>query len=70
MAKKKVKTEFPPLLTIHEAAHILKVHPATLRRWDEEGKLKAVRIGTRKRVGDRRYRLKDIQRFIYEGLSK
>lgn len=62
------------LLKIKEAARLLSVHPTTLRRWDEEGKLKAVRIGSRahpkrKRrdvVGDRRYRLEDIQEFIKE----
>jgi len=52
------------LLRINEAARLLGVHPATLRRWDIEGKLRAVRIGERRRVGDRRYRLEDIQKFI------
>lgn len=58
------------LLKIKEAARLLGVHPATLRRWDKEGKLKAVRIGSRTHpknrgaVGDRRYRIEDIQKFI------
>ena len=52
------------LLKIKEAAHLLGVHPATLRRWDKEGKLKAVRIGSRRGVGDRRYRSKDIRALI------
>lgn len=30
-------------LTIGEAAHILGVNPMTLRRWDTQGKLKALR---------------------------
>jgi len=65
----KINTKTKPLqlLTINEASSLLKVHPATLRRWDEKGVLKAVKISKR---GDRRYRLEDIQRFIYEGLSK
>lgn len=70
------KTKLLRLLRIKEAAHLLGVHPATLRRWDKEGKLRAVRIGSRVHprnpgaVGDRRYRLEDLQRFIVEGLNK
>jgi len=60
------------LLKIKEAARLLGVHTATLRRWDKEGRLLAVRIGSRahpKRsnvnvIGDRRYRLEDIQKLI------
>ena len=72
MTKEKSKTKPLQLLTIDEVARLLKVHPVTLRRWDNEGKLKAVRIGSRahpdrkKRnaIGDRRYRLEDIQRLV------
>ncbi|MCA9371695.1 helix-turn-helix domain-containing protein [Candidatus Woesebacteria bacterium] len=49
------------LLTLTEAAKVLKVHPNTLRLWDKKGILKAVRIGV-KRV--RRYKKEDIERFI------
>jgi len=70
MAKKKTKTKLTPLLTIHEVARILRVTPITLRRWDEKGLLKAVRIGDRWEVGDRRYRPQDIKRFIAEGLLR
>lgn len=56
----------PKLIGIKEAAEMLSVHPATLRRWDEEGRLKAVRIGGRRGVGDRRYRLEDIREIIEE----
>lgn len=49
------------LLTLGEAAQILKVHPNTLRLWDSKGILKAVRIGV-KRV--RRYKKEDIESFI------
>lgn len=60
------------LIGIKEAAHLLGVNPVTLRRWDDEGKLKAVRIGSRAHpnrknrniVGDRRYRLEDLQKLI------
>ena len=49
------------LLTLGEAAGILKVHPNTLRLWDKKGVLTAIRIGV-KRV--RRYKKEDIERFI------
>ena len=49
------------LLRIKEAAELLGVNPATLRKWDKEGKLLAVKISKR---GDRRYRKEDIEKFI------
>ncbi|MBI2595571.1 helix-turn-helix domain-containing protein [Candidatus Daviesbacteria bacterium] len=49
------------LLRIKEAAELLSVNPQTLRRWDNEGRLKAIRIGKRQ---DRRYKLEDIQKII------
>ncbi len=51
----------PKLLRIKEAAEILGVNPETLRRWDNEGRLKAVRMGKR---GDRRYKMEDLQKII------
>ena len=51
----------PKLIGIKVAAEMLSVHPATLRRWDESGKLKPVIISKR---GDRRYRLEDINKLI------
>lgn len=56
--------EIQELITLKQAAKILKVHPGTLRRWDREGKLKAVRIGSRRGIGDRRYRAEDIERYL------
>jgi excisionase family DNA binding protein len=50
------------LLRIQEAADMLGVNPETLRRWDNEGILKAVRIGGK--PGHRRYRVEDIQKQI------
>lgn len=44
--------EFSELLTIKEAAKLINVHPNTLRNWEREGKIQAVRIGSRR---DRRY---------------
>ena len=52
------------LLTLKDAAMKLKVSMGTLRRWDNEGNLKAVRIGTRRNVGDRRYRKEDIENYL------
>ncbi len=59
---KKVK-----LLRIREVAAMLSINPETLRRWDRLGKLKAVRIGNRRGVGDRRYKLEDIKAIIKKG---
>jgi excisionase family DNA binding protein len=53
--------KLPQLLTLQEACDILNVHPNTLRKWDNEGKLKAIRFGSR---GDRRYKKEDILAFI------
>lgn len=49
------------LLTLSEAAKILKVHPNTLRLWDKKGVLTAIRIGVKK---VRRYKREDIEKFI------
>ncbi len=51
------------LLRIKEAAEILGINPETLRRWDNSGKLKAVRIGFGKRR-DRRYKLEDLYKIV------
>lgn len=45
-------TDVPELLTIREASRMINVHPNTLRNWEREGKIQAVRIGARR---DRRY---------------
>jgi len=51
------------LIPITEAARILKVHTETLRRWDNKGKLKAIRTGSRK---DRKYRAADVIKMLEE----
>lgn len=59
-----MNTEIEELLTIDQAAKILKVSAQTLRRWDKQGILKAVRVGTRRGIGDRRYRKQDVEAYI------
>ncbi|MBU1031663.1 MerR family transcriptional regulator [Patescibacteria group bacterium] len=49
------------LLTIAEAAALINVHPETLRRWDREGTLVALKVNDR---GDRRYRESDLLEFM------
>ncbi len=40
--------ELPDLLTLEQVSELLQVHSNTLRNWDRDGTLKAVRIGIRK----------------------
>lgn len=49
------------VLTLKQAAIFIGVSMHTLRNWDNDGRLKAVRFGPRK---DRRYRKKDLIKFI------
>ncbi|MBI2356696.1 HAD hydrolase-like protein [Candidatus Dojkabacteria bacterium] len=49
------------LLNIRQACKILNVHPDTLRRWERDGKVQSIRIGTRK---DRRYKIDEIYSLI------
>ena len=47
----------PKLISLRETARILKVHKETLRRWDQKGRLKAIRVGSRQ---DRKYLISDV----------
>ncbi len=51
----------PKLISLREAARILKVHKETLRRWDQKRKLKAVRVGNRQ---DRKYLASDVIKLL------
>jgi excisionase family DNA binding protein len=51
------------MLTVREVARLLHVHPNTLRRWSDKGRIVAYRINPR---GDRRFKREDIVRFIAE----
>lgn len=53
--------DYPEILTLKEACELLNCHPNTLRNWDNEGVLKAIRFGKR---GDRRYKKEDILALI------
>lgn len=53
--------ELPEYLTLMQVSKLLQVHPNTLRNWDKDGQLKAVRLGTKK---IRRYKKEDILTFI------
>lgn len=58
MDKKQLKLDnLPDLLTVSEAAELLRVSPLTIKRWGKRGKLPAIRINSR---GDRRYRKEQI----------
>jgi len=45
------------MLRTGEACRILCIHSNTLRRWSEQGIIRAYRLGPR---GDRRFRLEDV----------
>ncbi len=51
------------MLTVREVARLLHIHPNTLRRWSNSGRIKAYRITPR---GDRRFKREDIARFFAE----
>ena len=44
----KSEQELPEYLALQEVSQMLKVHPNILRTWDNNGTLKAVRIGAKK----------------------
>jgi len=49
------------MLTTTEVAHLLHVHPNTVRHWANKGLLPVYRLGTR---GDRRFKRKEVEAFI------
>jgi excisionase family DNA binding protein len=55
------KNDLPEYLTLKELSELLKVHENTLRNWDRNGTLKAIRIGGRR---IRRYKKEDIIKFM------
>ena len=55
------ETQTPRMLTVTEVAHLLHVHPNTVRMWSKIGVLKAYRIGKRR---DYRFKMADIETFL------
>jgi len=55
--------EMDKMLTVSDVARLLNVHINTIRRWSNQGILKAYRIGSR---GDRRFQQEDIANFLLE----
>jgi excisionase family DNA binding protein len=53
--------EIDPMLTASEVARLLNVHINTVRRWSNQGILRAYRVGSR---GDRRFRQEDVTGFL------
>lgn len=51
----------PDLLTLEQVSELLQVHPNTLRNWDKDGTLKAIRIGSRKLY---RYKKTEVMKLI------
>ena len=49
------------MLTTAEVAHLLHVHPNTVRHWANNELLHAYRLGTR---GDRRFKREDVDDFL------
>lgn len=60
-ASKKPKMESALMLTTGEVALMLGVHPTTVRRWSNQGILKAYYIGPRH---DRRFNRRDIEMYL------
>jgi len=49
------------MLTVDEVAHLLHVHPSTVRRWEKQGQLKSYRLGSK---GVIRFKREDVSHFI------
>ena len=61
MKKASKPNKLSGILTLKQACEILNCHPNTLRNWDNQGVLKAIRFGKR---GDRRYKKEDILKIL------
>ena len=54
------------MLTVNEVAHLLHVHPNTIRLWSKTGKMKSYRIGKRR---DYRFNLDDVKAFLNQAAT-
>ena len=59
----KTGEDLSELLTVREVARLFHIHPNTLRRWSNDGRIRAYRITPR---GDRRFKREEIARFLEE----
>ena len=55
-------TKDSEMLTLREVSKLLHLHPNTIRRWADEGLIKAYRIGSRR---DRRFKREDIAAIFF-----
>jgi excisionase family DNA binding protein len=55
--------EIMPMLAVKDVARLLHIHVNTVRRWSDNGIIRAYRITRR---GDRRFRQQDIALFLTE----
>jgi len=62
-----VDNSIAPMLTTSDVARLLNIHINTVRRWSNQGRLKAYRIGSR---GDRRFQQEDITSFLSQKSQK
>jgi excisionase family DNA binding protein len=58
-----IGNQMTPMLTVREVARLLNIHSNTVRRWSDQGIIRAYRITHR---GDRRFRREDIAHFLAE----
>jgi len=58
-----IGNQMTPMLTVRQVARLLNIHSNTVRRWSDQGIIRAYRITRR---GDRRFRREDIARFLAE----
>jgi excisionase family DNA binding protein len=63
MGKDMASEQMDDMLTVREVARLLHIHPNTLRRWSNKGRIRAYRISPR---GDRRFKREEIARFLAE----
>ncbi len=49
------------MLSVNEVAHLLNVHPGTVRRWEKKGQLKSYRLGPKKII---RFRTEELDSFV------
>jgi excisionase family DNA binding protein len=62
-----VRGSFDRMLTVNEVAHLLHVHPTTVRRWEKRGELRAYRLGSK---GTIRFKKEDVQGFVDDTARK